>query len=400
MIETLRTAPATLALLAGVVGATGLAGQTSLDAPPAGLAQVERERSRACVTTLEDVEALDRVLAPLAARSRRLLAISEAIALEERAVVAELDPSDPVESDVQAWFATDSLLAVRFVQSGNEALQEQRRVGRDAIKEQVSGALETIQQQADSIVAETGDLGARAGPCDGAIFVRPAVVEACGERSTALCTAAAAPPDPAGPFRFVDAPEAVWDVQELRPWTNAGPLRVGATGLEGARTIGYARIGNVVVTAAFTALLKEREQATPAELVTFDQTNQALAITFGHPDVAFAPALALRAALPRPLGGENRYLVHFGPAGDPDVLWTGQAGTGRTLQASVPISPAHVLKLRNGQQLSLTAVRGDDPVFTVSLSQANQAPAVTALLRYMSAQLDADLRRIAPPRGG
>jgi hypothetical protein len=392
-----RTLLAVLALSAPLP-AGRLAAQAP-DDPPPELAGIELRRSGSCVSTLEEVERLDELLDPLAARQRRLMSIAEAVALEERSVTAALDPSDALESDIRAWFSTDSLLAARYVDSGNEALQEQRRVGREGVKERIASAIAGIQQEADSIISATGDLMVRAGPCDGAVLVRPAVLEACGGRTTDLGAAAAAPADPESPYRFVDAPEDVWNLREVRPWTEPQPLRVGPQGLDGARTIGYARIGNVVVTAAFTPLFKAREQSTPAELLTFDRTNEALAITFQHPDIAFAPALALRAALPEPLGGEDRYLVHFGSADAPDVVWSTEAGSGAPLETSLPISPAHVVELRDGQPLTLTAMRGDDPVFSITLGGANQATAVGALLRYMSTQLDQDLRRIAPPSG-
>ncbi len=389
---------AALALAASAAGPTPLTAQIP-DSPPPDMPRIELERSRTCVATLAEVEVLDVRLDPLAARSRRLMSIAQAIALEDRSVTGLLDPSNPVESDVRAWFATDSLLAVRYLENQNPALQEQRAAGRESIKAQVSEALEAVGRRADSVMAESGDLVQRAGPCDGAVFVRPAVLEACAGVTSELCTAAAQPPDPAGPYRFVDEPADVWELRELRPWTDPSPLAVGPSGLDGGRTIGYARVGNVVVTAAFTALLKDRAQATPAELTTFEQNNQALAITFDHPDIAFTPALALRAALPQPLGGEDRYLVHFGDPDDPDVVWSAAAGSGAPLEASLPISPVHALKLRDGEPLTLTAARGDDSVYSITLTEANQVTAVSTLLGYMATQLGVDLRRIAPPNG-
>jgi len=387
------------AALAAVRAAPATA-QALRDAPPANLADVERARSRACVTTLAQLSELDIRLDPIAQRSRRLMAIAEAIAIEDRSVTSSLDPSDPVESDVRSWFSTDSLLAVRFVETGNEALQEQRSAGRRTITEQVSAAIAGARAQADSVLAENVELVQRAGPCEGAIFVRPAVVEACADAQSALCSAAR-DPSATSDFAFVDTPEEIWSMRVLRPWTTATPLQPGPTGLEGGRSIAYTRIGNVVLTVAFAPLLEERSEVTPAQLFQYEQTNDALALSFDHPDIAFTPGIALRAALPEPLAGEERYLLHFGDSSNPDRVWEAEAGTGGPLETSLPMTAGHVLRLRAGEPLSLTAVRGggDEPLFTIPLSTEQQAEAISALLVYMASELNADLKRIAPPRG-
>ena len=366
---------------------------------PARLAEVEVERSRSCVATLAQVEGLDVQLDPLAGRSRRLMAIAEAISIEDRSIISELDPSDPVESDVQAWFATDSLLAVRYMQTEDEAIQEQRRMGRESVKLRIGSAISRVQMSADSVIAENQDVLTRSGPCDGAVFVRPAVLEACADVESELCDIVAAPSPDEAFYRFVDTPEEIWELRELRRWTEPMPLQVGPTGLDGARTIGYARVGNVVVTAAFAPVLRSRSEIRPAELFVFEQTNQALALTFDHPDIAFTPGLALLAALPTALADEDGYIVHFGDPSEPEILWSGEAGTGAPLEASLPISAAQVIRLRNGEALALTAVRGDDPVYSIVLSTEGQVDNVGALLRYMAAGLGADLLRIAPPTG-
>ena len=62
------------------LGFAALSAATAVSAqvapPPAGLARVELERSRACVEVLESLDALDMALAPLAARSQRLLGLA------------------------------------------------------------------------------------------------------------------------------------------------------------------------------------------------------------------------------------------------------------------------------------------------------------------------------------
>src|SRR5690606_2571912 len=74
---------------------------------PSELARVELARSRQCVGVIARVADVEERLAPLAARSRRLAAIAEAVALEERTVVDSLDASDPLEAQVRQWFAAD-----------------------------------------------------------------------------------------------------------------------------------------------------------------------------------------------------------------------------------------------------------------------------------------------------
>ncbi len=376
-----------------------VAGQSPVDAPPAGYAAFEVARSRSCVTTLAELDRLDANLDPLAQRSRRFLGIAEAIAIEDRSIVTWLNPLEPTEGAVRDWFVTDSVLAVRFVSGGDPAVQQARQQGREAIQTTVTDALAIVQAEADSVLSENEELIARGASCDGAIFVRPVVIEACGADESQLCTAARQPPVEDVRFRFVDAAEDVWEVQELRPWTSPGPLRFGAAGLEGARTVGYARVGNVVVTAALSALLREGATLTAAERVRWEQTNQALGLTLDHPELVFTPALALRAALPQPIAGEERYLLHFGDPGAPDVLWTGQAGTGAPLETSLPLQPSQVLRLRSGDPVVLTAVRGgqNDPVFSVPLSEMGQAASVQSLLTYLGTTFPADVRRLLPP---
>jgi len=393
-----RAVPLAL-LIIGAAGSQPVAAQSLGIAPPSRLAEVEFERSQSCVAILSEVELLDVELEPFAERSRRLMAIAEAISIEDRSVTSFLDPNDAVESEVQTWFATDSLLAARLVESGDEALHEQRRIGRESITSRVLRAMGGLQAAADSVLNEHQDVVNGAGPCDGAVFVRPAVLEACTNVVSALCAAAQAAPSAEIPFLFAETAEDIWGLRDLRPWTEPESLRPGPNGLEGGRTIGFARIGNVVVTAAFAPLLRSREEIMPAELFAFEQANQALALTFEHPDIAFAPGLAVQAALPAALADEDGYIVHFGEPSDPDIVWRGDAGTGEPIEASVSMSAAQVLRLRNGEGLTLTAVRDRDPVYSIVLATENQAASVTALLSYMASGLGTDLLEIIPPKG-
>ena len=126
---------------------------------------------------------------------------------------------------------------------------------------------------------------------------------------------------------------------------------------------------------------------------------------FDRPDVAFVPALSLRASAPEPLAGETIYLLHFGEPTEADVLWSGPAGTGEPVQASVPLSPAYLQRLGAGHPIRFTAVEEDpdgeagEVVYSVQFTPLNQSPATAALMGYMSEQLAADLAQIMPTGG-
>ena len=372
---------------------------------PTGLGAIESERSRTCVDVLSRLDELDRTLSPMAERSQRLLAVAEAIALEDRTIMESLDQSDPIESRIHAWFVSDGELAQRYIATLAQQLVDERATAREAIKVVVSAAIAAVQTEADQRISATGDLAQLAAPCDGAIFVRSAVLEACEASSGPLCDEAALEPSEASRFRFVDSPEAVWDIQEIRPWTNPAPLQATPDGqLDGARTVGFARSGNVVISVAFSPLIRDRQELTPEETRIFQVTNDSLGIQFTHPDLAFAPALGIRATLPMSLGDESTYVLHFGTPEAADVLWTGTPGTGAPIEGSVPLGAAHVGRLQAGEPITFTALRSlegsaDEPVFTIELTSANQAQASQALVAYMAEQLGRDLAALVRPRG-
>ena len=375
------------------------------DVPPPGLASAEVARSRACVGTLARVREVDTLLAPLADGSRRLLAMAQAVALEDPTIVASLDSEDPMEAAVHAWFLADGELAQRYVAEQSPAIAAERTAAREVIKTTLEEGIAGIQAEAEVVLENSREIAVEAAPCEGAIFVRGAVLEACETESAPICEEASSAPSEASLFRFVDTPESLWDVQELRPWTTPTALGAGPAGqLEGARTIGYARVGNVVVSVSFSPLLRDRGEATPEELQSYVLTNDSLGLTFTHPDLAFTPALGVRATLPVPLAEETRYLVHFGDALDPDVMWTGEAGTGQTIEATVRLSAAHVTRLQTGELIALTAMRTGDagvdaPAYTIELTNVNQAPATQALLGYMADQMATDLSALFRPNG-
>jgi len=368
---------------------------------PVDFAAVEIARSRECVGILARVEALDLVLAPLAARSQRLLAIGQAIELEETEIADSLDASDPLEARVRAWFAADGALAAQYVAAPNPAIIERRAAAKDSVEVALGQELQAIEVRADSVVATTGTLAREAGNCAGAIFVRGPVVETCAASPSALCVAAR---DSAivREFRFVESAETLWGIQELRAWSAPGPLQLTATGqLGGARTTGLTRAANVVVTLAFGPRLRRRTDLTIAEASRTAALTDSLGFGSAHPEVVFTPSLAIQATLPRALGGESRYALHFGPPEQADILWAGAAGTGGPIEGVVDLGPTRLDRLLANEQLWLTALRlteagTNEPVFTIELTSLNQGPAVSALVRYMAQQLGADLAQLLP----
>jgi len=381
--------PATLAAQVGAV--------------PSRLAEVEVERSRTCVGTLAQIAVLDAVLEPLVTRGTRLRRVAEAVALEDRSMVEPFDPADPAEALVQDWFTTDAALAQRYVTTEDDGLLTERQAGRETIKTVVADALVSVQARADSALNANASLIQSAGPCDGAIFVRSAVEEACADASGAICDQAALPAGQSTDFRFVESAESVWEIQESRPWTVPAPLQPTADGqLGGGRTVGYARIGNVAVSLSFSPLFRDREDASAEELAGYRAINDSLGVSIDHPALAVAPALGLRAALPEPLGTETRYVVHFGDIDAPDVVWTGPAGSGAPLEAAIPLAARHVARLRAGDPVTLTAIGGADgnqPEYSIMVGNVNQGPATVVLLNYMATEMGEDLDRYVQPRG-
>ena len=376
-----------------------------LDAPPSGLAEVELRRSRTCVGVLGRVDQVNGRLDPLALRMRRVAALAEAVSLEDNGIVSSLDATDALERQVRDWFTSDATLAQRLVAQPDPAMQAARTAGREVIKAAVTTAMEEIQAEANGIIEENRDLLDAAAPCDGAIFVRSEVLAACEDGSALICEQARLPASEVSGFRFVDTPDNIWQIQEFRPWTAPTPLGPGPTGqLDGGRTVGFVRAGNVVVSVAFTPVLRDVEETTPEELATWRATNDSLGITFSHPAIAFVPGLGVRAALPEALGGEDRYMLHFGSPDAPHVLWLGEAGTGAPLQVTNPLSAADVRRLQTGDPVVFTALRTDESgvdqiAWAIALSEVNQAPATQTLLGYMASQLSIDLNTLLTPRG-
>ncbi len=377
--------------------------QDSTDQLPSSFEALELARSRTCVEVLARVGVLDAQLTPVAERSQRLLGIGQAIALEEREVMDSLRVSDPLEAEVRAWFVADGELAQRYIAAPSPALLEQRSAARDSIGQRVVRELETLQARADSMIAAAGTLGAESGRCSGAVFVRPAVLEACATSTSPVCDAARDSTIQSGPFRFVESAEVLWGLQELRAWSVPGPIQVLATGqLGGARTVGLTRAANVVVTVAFGPLMRRREDLTQAETQRWSAIADSLGFGTDHPDLLFIPSLAVQATLPDALGGETRYMLHFDLLEAADVLWIADAGTGQSVEGIVELGPARLARLLGNEPLMWTALRPtasgeNEPVYSIELTSLYQDRATTTLAQYMAQQLAADLAQLMPP---
>lgn len=370
---------------------------------PSDFETVELARSRTCVGVLARVDSLDTRLAPLAERSQRLLAIGQAIALEEREVIDSLRVSDPLEAAVRAWFVADGEMAQRYIASQSAAVLEERSAARDSIQQQLVRELESLQQRADSIMAATGTLAAESGRCTGAVFIRPAVLETCVSATSPVCDAARDSTVQAGPYRFVESAEVLWGLQEMRAWSAPGRIEVLPGGqLGGARTVGLTRAANVVVTLMFGAQIRRRVDLTSSEVARLTAITDSLGFGSGHPDLFFVPSLAVQATLPEALGGETRYMLHFDLPETADILWLAPAGTGSAVEGVVELGPARLAKLVGNEQLTLTALRPTDgganePVYSIEITPLNQGTAATTLVQYMAQQLTADLTQILPP---
>jgi len=378
------------------------------DTPPPELAAVENARSRSCVGALGRLGDLNMRLEPLGRRAARLRALNDAISLEDSTQVTPLDTSDAVEAAVQRWFAADATLGERYAETRDSTLIDQRSAAKDAIRQRLQQDMDSLRSRAEAESTDAQEIQTAAAPCQGAVLVRPAVLEECQATSSdSQVCAAAADTAQGGLFRFVDHPEDLWDIQELRPWTDPGPLQVTQDGsIVGARTAARSRLGNVVVAVALAPMIRERDQVDSAQAAELDANLDSLGITFDVPRFVMAPALEIQANLPQPIGGETHYLLHFGDAASPDVVWSVPAGAGGVFHAMVPLTGEYLNRLQAGDPLSLTAVKLNGPpaegqppqadfVFTVGILQVNESRATSALLAYMvNGGLAEDLKQI------
>ena len=313
-----------------------------------------------------------------------------------------LNVNDPTEAAVRDWFLSDGRLAQSFLDTNEQTIQQQRAVDRELIKGTVQATLEGIQSEAQGIIEDAGDFGPEASSCEGAVLIRSAVIEACGSEQNLICDAAK-PANSDGAYRFVDSPEDLWDVQEFRPWTSPGPLQLAPDGqLDGASTVAFARQGNIAFSVAFRPDIRPRADMAPENIQTFQTLLDSIGFEFNHPELIYAPALTIRATLPEPLAGEDRYAIHFGAIEVGDIIWEGASGTGAPIEISILLTPIHIVKLTQGESLELTAIRSlddssDEALFGLALTPVNQVAATQALLAYMATQMPQDLNLLVPP---
>jgi len=376
---------------------------------PEDLVEVELERSRMCVPVMGRLADLDARLAPLAERAERLGRLEAAIAVEDSARVSPFDEADALDQAVRDWFVADAEMG-RRVADGEEAVQEERAAARQAIRERLRDEFDSVNERAQELLGGEEDLREMAPDCQGAILVRSAVLEACENLDTRVCQEAREPTAD-GRFRFVDSPSDLWDVEQIRPWSDPSGLRPSqGGGLTGARTTAMVRRGNVTFVLGLEPVIRDRAQVGEEQAAEFDAHLDALGFSFDAPGFVMAPALAIEIDIIAPLGGESHYLVHFGDLADPaqDVIWMTPAGSGGPIQGIAPTDESILLRLASGEEVSLTAVRipeeiGEDEavegeaVFSLGISAVGQAQAVSALVGYMGGgQLAADLGLLFP----
>ena len=375
---------------------------------PARLVEVETARSRSCVESLTRLAELDASLDPYVLRLGRLNALGLAVSLENPDEAAPFDRADPLEDAVARWFAADSALAVRYLADPQDALREERRQARQATLERVRTTIREVSAEAQEKATAGADIEAAAQPCLGAVLVRGAVLEACGDGSGPVCDAARST-EPQGQIRFVDDAADIWDVEEYGPWTQPGPIRLTQEGeLAGARTSARARRGNVSLHVALAPLILARDELEEEQIATYQANLDSLGFTFDHPLLVMAPAMEIQLNLPPPLGGETHYILHFGDLSGDDVIWSADAGSGGRVQALLPAAPADLVRLRAAEQVSLSALlipeeegAEADLVFSLPLLQINQDASVGNLLAYLAGGgLNDDLKAIIPPPPG
>ena len=396
---------AAISLLSLLLLPLALEGQEEV---PARLVEVETARSRSCVESLTRLSELDAALDPYARRLDRLNTLGLAVSLENPQEATPFDREDPLEDAVARWFAVDSALSVRYVEDPQDATREERREARNAALERIRSTMREVSAEAQEKAMAGADIEAAAQPCLGAVLVRSAVLEACGDASSPVCEAARAN-EPQEQIRFVDNAADIWDVEEYGPWTQPGPIQLTPDGgLAGARTSARARRGNVSFHISLAPLILARDELNEEQITNYLANLDSLGFTFDHPLFVMAPAMEIQVNVPPPLGGETHYILHFGDLSGDDVIWSVEAGTAGLMQALLPADPVDLARLRAAEQVSLTALRipeGEDAeaelVFTMALLQINQDASVGNLLAYMAGgRLNDDIKTIIPPTAG
>ncbi|MFW6200410.1 MAG: hypothetical protein ACOC8K_07555, partial [Gemmatimonadota bacterium] len=261
-------------------------------APPPNLAATETARSRDCVPVIARLEAVSGELAPRTTRADRIRALYNAVSAEDSLRVTPLVEDDPLERAVGEWFRTDHELAVRYLESEEEAVREDRQARREAMLERLEQEFDEVSREREEILESTSDLQQGIQSCQGRIFVRSAVLEACpGADGTTnpLCEAARDTAE-AARFQFVEDATDLWDIEQLRPWSEAARLQPTPDGgLAGARTAALARRGNIRFVVALEPRFQHRDSLSAEQVEGLDAHLDSLGFTFEHPDFVMSP---------------------------------------------------------------------------------------------------------------
>lgn len=378
------------------------------DEPPPNLVAAELARSSDCVPVLARLDAMASQLQPRQERARRIEALHRAVTLEDSARVSPLAQDDSLERAVGEWFREDLELAHRYLETEEESVRQERSALRAEMLERLEEAYREVSGEAEEIVSSNEDLQGEVQRCQGRIFVRSAVLEACEARSgsSPVCRAARSPEE-SGTLRFVESAEELWDMEQLRPWTEPTVIRpTPSGGLGGGRTSSLARRGNASVIVGVEPLIRSRSGLTEEQVERFEANLDSLGYGFDHPDFVMAPALTFEIDMPARLGGETHYLLHFDGLDDPerDVFRTIPVPEQWPIGGAFSPSEATLVRMARGDPVSLTAVRlsedgtQGDAIFSIGLTPVLQSQRVTAVLQYMfGGQLESDLTALVPP---
>jgi hypothetical protein len=398
---------------------TPLLAQDPLAAEPAdaplvpGLVAAELARSRRCVPTLARMDTLNTRLDPLVRQVDRIEALGRAVTREDSTQVAPFDGGDPLEEDVRQWFTADQALARQYAESGDSAIEAQRAEGRGQILGRLQEAVDSVDARGTEMVAASGELSTELRECDDVMLVRSAVLEECATMDSPVCSEArsATPFTPSGSYRFVNAPEDLWDVESVTPWNSPPPVGLTPQGMvSGAQTRSVSRRGNLLLALAVRLLIQDRSTVSPDQLTDFQAILASLGFAFEHPQYLVAPVLALELNVTEPLAGAHFYFLHFGDLTEPteDVIWSAPTSAQGPVDVAIPAPKAILDRLAAGEIVTLTAVRFPDAtskegetVFSLELTSIGEASSVSAFLSYLTnGQLADDLTALVPPAGG
>jgi hypothetical protein len=375
---------------------------------PGGLVEKELARSRRCVPAIARFAELQTQLEPLYARANRIQLLHAAVSVEDSSRVAPFNAADSLEVAVREWFVADQALAQQYVTSRDEAIQQRRTDAREALKKRLQEAMDPLATQAEERINAAPGVSTGVQECEDAIFVRSAVLEACQTEATSPICEDAKATEPRGRFAFVDQAADLWDVEELRPWSEPAQLYREPDGaLAGSRTATRSRRGNLILTLGLEPMIRARSTMTPEEIAEMDTNLDSLGFTFEDARYAMSPVLTIQLNLPEPIGGETHYVLHFGDLADPvnDVIWSAPVAAGGGPIQAVFAPPGWVLNnLARGESVSFTAVKvvqegvKAEAVFVLGVTPVSQSRTVGALLNYMkSGQLGKDLTALVPP---